>query len=227
MMHRPILLTALVLTATGCTSIITTQFNELQPSAAAVRAERIAVLPITAEAGSEQMRAVIGDSLLRQAERTHPDVDWLPAAQALDRLNDAGLAERFANLLLAYQNTGLFDRALLREVGTALGADHVLQLRVGYDQRNQVLPRLWFPSETYVSERQEVSVTALLWDVRDGGLAWETSGISITEDGEYSTPRSFAEVVAQTASQLAGKLPIASDPATPASAAAVGGGGDG
>lgn len=223
MIHRPILLTALALTATGCASTISTGFEELHPSPVAVRAQRVAVLPVTAAAGSEQLRSVIGDSLLRQAERTHPGVHWIPAADALDRLNDAGLAERFANLLLAYQNTGLYDRALLREVGAALGADHVLQLRVGYDRRDEVQQRLWYPSETYVAERQEVSVTALLWDVRDGGLAWEASGGSITQEGEYSTVRTFDEVLAQTASRLAGALPIATHPAVPAGSAAGGG----
>ncbi len=223
MILRLILAAVLTLPAAGCASIITTGFQELHPAVAPVHAERIAVLPVTAEGGSAHLRAVIGDSLLRQAERRHPDVKWMAAAEALDRLNDAGLAERFANLLLAHQGTGIYDRALLREVGAALGADHVLQLRVGYDRRDEVAHRLFYPSETYTSERQQLNVTALLWDVRDGGLAWEAAGVSITEEGEYSVRRDFGEVLAQTAAQLAVQLPIAGR--APAGEDGVAGGG--
>jgi hypothetical protein len=222
MIQRLILAAALVLPTAGCAAGIHTGFRELHPVIAPVYAERIAVLPVTASEGSESYRDVVGDSLLAAAQRTHPGVRFIPAAEALDRLNEAGLAERFANLLLAYGETGLYDRALLRKVGEALEVDHVLQLRVGYDRRNEVGARLFDPGELYEADRQNLYVTAVLWDVRRGDRAWEAAGTSTTRDAEYELPRSFADVVAVTATRLAERLPLSAE-APPEDA--VGGGG--
>lgn len=208
MIPRLILAAALAMSTTGCAAGIHTGFEELHPAAAPVYAERVAVLPVTAAAGSESYREVIGDSLLEAAERTYPNVEFLPAHQSLELLNQAGLAERFANLLVAYQQTGIYDRALLQQVGRALQVDHVLQMRVGYERVSEVENRLFDPEGLYEADRQNLHVTAMLWDVRQGALVWEAAGTSTTRDAEYELPRSFGEVVAATAAALAERIPL-------------------
>lgn len=209
MIRRLIVLAALAVSTTGCAAGIHTGFAELHPAAEPVHTRRIAVLPVTAVAGSEPNRGYIGDALLEVAQREHPGVEFISAAESVERLNDAGLAERFASLLVNYQQTGIFDRTLLREVGRALDADHALQLRVGYEVTSEVQNRLLAPSEVYESTRQEVAVTVLLWDVRDGGLAWEASGGGSTQDGEFAMSRDVSDLVAATAAKLAEQLPLA------------------
>jgi hypothetical protein len=210
MIPRLILAAALVLPATGCAAGIQTGFEELHPAAAPVIAERVAVLPVTAEPGSESYRDVIADSLLSAAERAHPWIEFISPDVAVDELNDAGLAERVADALVAYDQTGIYDRDLLREVGEALQVDHVLQLRVGYERRSEAGGSLLDPGTVYEADRQNLYVSAALWDVRDGALAWEASGTSTTRDAEYELPRSFTEVLAVTASLLAEQIPLAS-----------------
>lgn len=220
MIRRFFLAAALALPTTGCAAGIHTGFEELHPALEPVYAERIAMLPVTAEPGSEAYRGVVGDSLLQMAERTHPGIQFISAAESLERLNDAGVAERFANLLVGYQQTGIYDRAVLQEVGDALEADHVLQLRVGYEVRNEVEARLFSPGELYEADRQNLYVTAMLWDLRRGMLVWEAAGTSTTRDAEYELPRSFADVVAATAAALAQQMPLADPEAAEAEAEA-------
>jgi hypothetical protein len=208
MIRHPILATALLLPLTGCAAGIQTGFEELHPALAPVYAERIAVLPVTAIQGSESYREVIGDSLLRVAERTHPGVEFVGAEEALELLNEAGLAERFANLLLAYHETGIYDSGLLRKVGQALEVDHVLQLRVGYERQSEVTSALFDPGAIYEADRQNLHVNAVLWDVRNGVLAWEAAGSSTTRDAEYELPRSFLDVLGVTATRLAEQIPL-------------------
>lgn len=222
MIRRLILLVALALPAAGCAAGIQTGFRERHPAAAPVRAERIAVLPVTVDEGSEAYREVIGDSLLHAAERAHPGVDFIPAEVALEQLNEAGLADRLSDMLVAHYETGQYDRALLREVGQALQVDHVLQLHVEYGRVSEVSTRLFDPPIEYEADRQNLSVDVVLWDVREGGLAWEAAGTSTTRDAEYELPRSFHDVLAATAAQLAQRLPLA--PLWEADVSAPGGG---
>ena len=208
MIRRLIVIAALVLPAAGCAAGIRTGFEELHPAAEPVRAERIAVLPVTAAEGSESYRGVIGDSLLAVAQRAHPGVAFVPADESLRRLNDSGLAERFGNMLVAYQQTGIFDRDLLRQAGEALEVDHLLQLRVGYERVSEIENALFDPQALYEADRQNLHVSVVLWDVREGGLVWEAAGTSTTRDAEYERPRSLSDVVAATAAALAERMPL-------------------
>lgn len=54
-----------------------------------------------------------------------------------------------------------------------------------------------------------MSVSVLLWDLRDGALAWEASGGGMTQEGEYTCGRASGEVVAATAARMAEQLPLA------------------
>jgi hypothetical protein len=210
MIRRLIVAAALAACTTGCAAGIHTGFEELHPAAAPVVAERVAVLPVTAEPGSESYLEVIADSLLSAAERAHPWIEFISPQVALDELNEAGLAERVADMLAAYPETGVFDRDLLHEVGEALQVDHVLQLHVGYERRSEVESSIVDPGTAYEADRQNLHVAAALWDVRDGALAWEAAGTSTTRDAEYELPRSFTEVLAVTTARLAEQIPLAS-----------------
>lgn len=222
-MIRRLLVTAVLgVSTTGCAAGIQTGFEELHPAAAPVVARSIAVLPVLAEAGSESYGWTFADSLLSAAELAHPWIEFVSPDIALDRLDAAGLAEPLADLLADYEEAGSYDRSVLRAVGEALSVDHVLQLRVGYERVNEVESSLLDPGALYGADRQNLRVTLALWDVKEGALAWEAAGTSTTRDAEYELPRSFAEVVAVAAAELAGRIPLR--PAEPAPAAGPAGG---
>ena len=208
MVRRLIFAAALAFTSTGCAAGIRTGFQEVHPAPSPVRAERVAVLPLSVEESAEAYREVIADSLLHAAERAHPGVDFISPNTAVDRLDAAGLTERFAGLVVGYPETGEYDRALLREAGQALGADHVLYLHVGYERVNEASIPLLDTEASYEADRQNLTVSAVLWDVREGTLAWEAAGRSTTRDAEYELPRSFHDVLATAAAQLAQRLPL-------------------
>lgn len=210
MIRRLLAAAALAASTSGCFAGIQTGIEELHPAAAPVAARSIAVLPVLAEPGSESYGWTVGDSLLSAAELAHPWIEFVSPDVALDRLDAAGLAEPLADLLADYQETGSYDRSVLRAVGEALRVDHVLQLRMGYERLNEAEAALLDPGTLYEADRQNLHVTIALWDVREGALAWEAAGTSTTRDAEYELPRSFDEVVAVTAARLAEQIPLAS-----------------
>jgi hypothetical protein len=207
MIRRIVAAAALVACTTGCAAGIYTEIEPLRP-AAPLAAERVAVLPLSVDEGAERYRAAIGDALLAAAERAHPWIEFIPPGVTLDRLDEAGVAERLADLLAAYDETGRYDRAVLREVGQALGVDHVLQFQAGYAREREVTTSLLDPGTAYEADRQNLYVTAELWDLRAGELAWEATGTSTTRDAEYERPRSFSEVLAAAAAALAPQIPL-------------------
>ncbi len=226
-MIRSIAAAALALCTAGCAATIYTEIEPRRPAKAPVVAERVALLPVGADEGLEPNIAAIGDSLLAAAERAHPWVEFIPPQVTVDRLEQAGLAQRFDSLLIAYDQAGRFDGAVLRAVGQALGADHLLDLRVGYERVRERTQGTLNPAVSYEADRQNLYVTAGLWDLRAGDLAWEAVSTSTTRDAVYELPRSFNEVLAVAAATLAQQIPLQPTPppapAPPAGAAPSGG----
>ena len=222
-MIRSIAAAALALCTAGCAATIYTEIEPRRPAKAPVVAERVAVLPVGADEELEPQGAAIGDSLLAAAELAHPWIEFIPPQATLDRLSEAGLANRFDSLLIAYDETGLYDPAVLRAVGQALGADHLLDLRVGYERVREVTRSPLDPATSYEADRQNLYVTAGLWDLRAGDLAWEAVGTSTTRDAIYELPRSFYEVLAAAAAELARQIPLRSSAEPPAGAPPSGG----
>lgn len=213
MIKRLIFAGALLACSAGCAASIQTGVKEMHRATRSVPARRIAVLPVATDEASDAYGALMADSLLAAARRAHPGITFVPPEQTQPRLDSAGLSARLAALLQEHVDTGENDRALLREVGAALGVDHLLDLRAGYAVQAEEGSSLLGADVRYEADRQTFTVDAVLWDVRDGGLAWRAEGSGTTRDGELERPRSAEEVVAATAARLARRIPLgAGDP---------------
>lgn len=219
MIKRLILAAALVLSGAGCAASIQTGVDEIHRTGRPVRAQRVGVLPVATDEASDPYRALFADSLLAAARRAHPGITFVAPDETQPRLEASGLSARLDALPRDHAQTGAYDRALLREVGAALGVDHLLDLRAGYEvfaeEGSSVLGR----DVTYEADRQTFAVDAVLWDLRQGALAWRAEGSATTRDGELERPRSAEEVVAATATRLARRIPLgAGDPIVDAQA---------
>jgi hypothetical protein len=209
MIIRYLLAAVLGLGAAGCMAGIETGIEELHPAERPVQARRVAVLPVITDEGADAYEGLIGDSLLAVARRAYPGITFVPPAETAERLRAAGVADRFRALRERFADAGEYDAAVLREVGRAVDADHVLQLSAGYDVVAEEGSSVLGPDASYEADRQTLYVGAVLWDVREGALAWQAEGSGTTRDAEYERPASVADIVAATAGRLARRIPFA------------------
>lgn len=153
----------------------------LSPSAPpAIRS--LAILPIQAGEGLEAVRRTIGDSLAVAiaARRTY---DVIPPDTVLRRINAAGLARDYAEMLTAYRETGIMDAGTLQRMTAAVGASHLLTTTVRYEATRELARGV---NSVYEQDRQLLRFEARLWDTAGGDVVWEAVGGPAVETTEWT-----------------------------------------
>jgi hypothetical protein len=136
----------------------------------------VATLGVVAPAAIQGLSPTVSHALATALTHASPPIRAIPMLEALNRLNDQGLAGEYAELLASYSRGGIPDRARLERIGAALGSRYVLQ--PGLAEFSQtVLDKFEFAGFKIV--RTRVSTLRLwlqLWDARTGHLLSESTG---------------------------------------------------
>jgi len=139
----------------------------------APRLDKVALLTPTATFGQEENRQSLALSFSDQAAKLRPDLKIMTLAETLSAINMAGLAETYDRMSGAYRSVGLFDREPLRQIGEAVGARYLLQLKLqGVDQSSKQR-FAYFGVSLLQTQSGTVRVFAQIWDSWDGRVAWE------------------------------------------------------
>jgi hypothetical protein len=107
-----------------------------------------------------------------------------------------------------YQNTGLFRREKLKEVGETTGARYLAQLKLaGFEQAST---GRWSILGIRMTETKRASIRLFfqLWDTADGTIAWEgVQELTYAHDTVRENPITFRTVVEESARSLVSRLP--------------------
>ncbi|GAB4168295.1 MAG: hypothetical protein OHK0024_03660 [Thalassobaculales bacterium] len=171
---------------------------------------RLAIITPTATFGQEESRQAVAMTFGAVLRSERPDLPQLSLAEALSTINAKGLAETYDRLYTAHRNTGLFDRALLGEVGAALDARYLVLLKVqGFDQSSR--GRFAFLGVNLLhTQSATLRLFAQIWDSGDGRIVWEDSIESVRKVeaiGERRRPTLDAAVT-EASVDLIRRLPL-------------------
>lgn len=191
---------------TGCMAPINNTLNVSYVAPQGVEISRLAILPVTAGEGLEGFRRTTADSLYNALMRRSAEVEIVPAEESLRRLNEAQLAERYSNMMIAYDRTGILDRAVMAEMGRVLGTRHLLNLRVGYEESSRI--GVGFATSVAETRTQAIHLFAHVWDTEVGDIVWEAAGGAASTSGEFSVAVPTQQVLAAATRNLAARLPI-------------------
>jgi hypothetical protein len=114
-------------------------------------------------------------------------------------------------MVLAYNRTGILDRAVLKEMGVAVGTRHLLQLKVDYAEHSRITMGL--VTNAAEQRQQKVELFAHIWDTDKGDVVWEATGGAAATSGEFAVARAMPDILAAATKNLVARLPVTAPPA--------------
>jgi hypothetical protein len=171
------LLPALALALTSCT-IAHQRYSSPQVQAFSLargnlERDGLAVLTpstVTGQEEDKQPMALVFSTALKQKRAA---VRLVGLAETLSAINRAGLTDAYKRMYQDYRDTGLFDPALLRQVGEAAGVRYAAQIKVaGFRQVTKDRFGVLGLSVLY-TQSGNIRLFLQIWDTRVGGIAWE------------------------------------------------------
>lgn len=164
---------------------------------------RVAVLNALVGFGYEGFSHQVSRSLSRTLREEHRATAVLSPLDAISRINQAGLAKDYTELVGGYMQSGVLHQEGLRRIGEALMVDYVFQpIMASFEQ--SVWERFSFLGIRLFQTRVSVlRLSVQLWDAKTGAIAWESSGeatLAGEDVREYRIP--FEDIAHRLWSQI-------------------------
>jgi hypothetical protein len=181
----------------GCSVVPTNLSQQLYVSPAftlaAVKQERVALLPVTAGVSYEGVRRNAATHLSQALAQKYGQQVVKNSQESMECIQNHNLIDAYARLINNYQDTAILEKKTLREVGKAIGVRYLLysQLQRHHKKSGYVLP----DNPLSYKVVKDVRVYTQVWDVQSGEVVWEGEGIATHTEDLFTQPVLFDEVV--------------------------------
>lgn len=175
-----------------------------------LRAGGLAILTPTAAGGHEEDRQTVALIFAATLAEQRPELPVIPMAKALSAINGAGLADTYARMYVAYKDTGLFEGQLVRQIGRAVGARYLVQLKLASFGQEGTGGVFSFMGLSLGREQTAtVRLFVQIWDSVDGKIVWERSDEASEKKRSLIRARTIKmeDVVKSDATMLIKQLP--------------------
>ena len=190
----------------ACTAPISTQVNVTDPAPVELRVQSLAILPFTVDPGLEAYGRGAGEEMYAALRAAHPGLSIIAPAQSLERLTNARATTAYANLIEEYEETGQLNPELVRELGDAVGARYMLNLRLTYAEEAGYGPGDFVGEVEY--RGQGLRLIAQLWDCERGVLEWRTVGDVTAVSSDLMRPRTVDDLLEAILPEIASIVPV-------------------
>ncbi len=159
--------------------------------------ERLGVLSAVVGFGLEGYSLQVSRSLSTALDQSDHAIQVISPAEALSKVNGAGLATEYSAMMSMYVRSGILNQATLEKVGQALHARYVfLPTMAAFSQA--MSGRLsFFGLRVFQTRISMLRLSVQLWDTRTGEIVWESSGEATLANEDVREFRIPFEEIAQ------------------------------
>ena len=161
----------------------------VDPSYSSRSISKIAVMPITNQRINAGQAIQLNRAFIQELQRRNPNLKIVGGQEAVAKINEAKLANTWANFLTGYATSGLPNTNYLRDIAAVLGVDGIIA--------GSVLNVVQKDSDGRSYPVTQVSIRYAMFAGRDGALLWELTG-----EGKYQ-PYGYTAVPVFEAAKLA------------------------
>lgn len=175
---------------TSCPGYKNADFNRQD-----IEMKGIGIMPVLGGDEKEAYRRPMGDEITKEMRDIFGDEKVKSPAQVIATLNDAGIAQDYANAIDQYQTSGIIPRELIRKIGEELGVEYLLYVKLLADSDiTTVSYGSYGSSQTSIVELYNQTQ---VWSVSLGDVVWEGKG------GFAKTPSQDIDLVSASAEGIA------------------------
>ena len=156
----------------------------------------MAVMPLTNQRINVGQSITANQRFISGLKQKMPAVDLIAGPDAVQKINDANLADAWNNFIVGYSQTGLPNTKTLRAITDVLGVD---ALAVGTISRVKEQD-----ASFYVYPNVEISLKYTFFD-KNGNVLWEANADSKKEG--YASKPPVGEVLSEALNQIVSRLP--------------------
>lgn len=195
----------------GCSPVqvySSARHDNLGLAAGDLEAHGIAFISPSAITGREEDKQGLALIFAQVLRERRPGVRVVGLSQTLGRINENGLGDAYIGMYSDYQNTGLFKREILAEVGRTTGCRYLAQLKLASFEQDSSSRFGALGLRIVNTKLARVRLFFQVWDSRTGAIVWE--GIEeLTNSSETTREKliTFRSVVEAGAGNLIGLLP--------------------
>ena len=142
----------------------------------ALAPEPLAILGVVTPPGLQGFSAPLSHAVAAALAEAAPSLQLISTLEAVNALNDHGLAAGYADLMSGFSRTGILGRDGLKTVGAALRSRYVLLPGLA-EFREVIVDRFEISGLKIVQSRiSTLRLWVQLWDAHTGRMLWESSG---------------------------------------------------
>ena len=165
----------------------------------------IAILPVFAGKGQEGYRQPFAEALNVAIQTFRPELKFLKSEETMFVLNKRGLAAKYESAIVAYRETAIIDKELLREIGEALGVRYVLFINL--EEFHEVSEIRFSGYWGWITCVTGLNAFAQIWDCPIGDVVWEGLGTTQWMGGKLTYEKECKKYCRIAAERLARKVP--------------------
>ena len=189
--------------SSGCAPLLSSSFNSIRdPDYDASSIGKLAVFPIRNSWIPDDKANRLLTELANAIDRKNDNVAVIGWDFSHSILVEKNLQKKWDDFLRDYWKTGKPDSNVIREVGSAINVDAIMQCEITYIMRR---PGSFWESggATYVT------LHYMMFGVREGKLLWEASGAAVGVTSRFQTsPPSVYSVASEAQRSITSSLPF-------------------
>jgi hypothetical protein len=170
--------------------------------------EGVSILSARLSFGQETYGQPLMQGLVEAMQRRLPNAKLVHPNLMASRVNEAGLARAYAAMLATYDETGILDRELSRELAKAVGVGYfMVPILVSFQEQSATrlsVFSLRLIKTISATERVQLEI----WGADSGRIVWEgISDLTLAQDTFRERLVRFEDTVRATWESLIGKIP--------------------
>ncbi len=208
----PAVIAAVLLTLAACSSSPQVQrsldYEDFTLSPGDLADHGIAFITPSSITGHEQDRQTVAFLFAQVLREERPEIPVVTLAETLSRINAAGLAIEYRDMLEHMDATGVLPGSFLTKVGEVTGARYVVMLKLASFVSESSRRFGLFSFRLVTTKIATLRVFYQVWDTETASIAWEANQeLTLAFDTVKEQVVTFESMVREVASDLIARMP--------------------